>query len=331
LGLEQAGCVAGTVISGHVALDDATVALLRHERVPHRDHMFKVVEARPSRSDGTFALSVPDQMLPSASGERCELRYIVCARSEREAYGVPLVVTASAHPHVAGDPFAPERPLMSWDARHFHIELSDARLEGGGQLLGRVHRHGDWPPGEIVVTARCLECWRAATLAARGLPRWEFETLWERRHGIRTDPDSTWAPFEFELPQRLPPAVEATTLAWRYELITQRSVRYWFDETAAVTPLLHEGAALRRGGLEMTRLGGTRPDIYAQIVDTTRVEYRHAEIAAEQQKHAWRQRRTPLALPRTTGERTPPTRGRRSAWRAPPFGHPGHPGAAPRP
>ena len=137
---------------------------------------------------------------------------------------------------------------MSWDARHFHIELSDARLEGGGQLVGRVHRHGDWPSGEIAVRARCLECWRATTLAARGLPHWEFETLWERHHAILIDRDSTWAPFEFDVPQWLPPAVEATTFAWRYELITQRSVRYWFDETAAITPLLHEGAALRRGG-----------------------------------------------------------------------------------
>lgn len=249
LALDQAACVAGDVISGHVALDDdATVALLRHEHVPHGDYVFKVVEARPSPSDGTFVLSVPDQLLPSATGERCELRYTVHARSDREAADAPLVVTASARPHLAGDPFATERPLMSWDARHFHIELSDARLEGGGQLLGRVHRHGDWPPGEIAVTARCLECWRAATLAARGLPHWEFETLWVRHRAIRTDRDSTWAPFAFDLPQRLAPAGEATTFAWRYELITQRSVRYWFDETAAVTPLLHEAAALRRAG-----------------------------------------------------------------------------------
>jgi hypothetical protein len=187
-------------------------------------------------------------MLPSATGERCELRYIVCAHGDHGAAGAPLVVAASARPHLAGDPFATERLLVSWDARHFHIELSDARLEGGGHLIGRVHRHGDWPPGEITVRARCLECWRGAALAARGLPHWEFETLWERHRAIRTDRDPTWAPFEFDLPRWLPPAVEATTFAWRYELITQRSIRYWFDETAAVTPLLHEGAALRRGG-----------------------------------------------------------------------------------
>jgi hypothetical protein len=248
LSLDQAGCVAGAVICGHVALDDdPTVELLRHERVPLGEYVFKVVEVRPSQSNGTFALSVPDQMLPSATGQRCELRYSVCARSEREAAGAPLEVTASARPHLAGDPFATERPLMSWDARHFHIELSDARLEGGGQLVGRVHRHGDWPPGKIAVTARSQECWRAAALAVRGLPHWEFKTLWERHHPIRTDLDSMWVPFHFDLPQWLPPAVEATTLAWRYELIAQRSVRYWFDETAVITPLLHEGAALRRG------------------------------------------------------------------------------------
>ena len=135
-------------------------------------------------------------MLPQrdrSNGVSCDTASARAA--SREAAAAPFVVTARARPHLAGDPFATERPLMSWDARHFHIELSDARLEGGGQLVGRVHRHGDWPPGEIAVTARCLECWRAAALAARGLPHWEFETLWERHHPIRTDLDSTWAPF----------------------------------------------------------------------------------------------------------------------------------------
>ena len=85
LGLDQADCIAGTVISGHVApCDDATVALLRHERVPHGDYVFTVAEARPSPSDGTFALSLPDQMLPSATGQRCELRYIVGAHATTE-------------------------------------------------------------------------------------------------------------------------------------------------------------------------------------------------------------------------------------------------------
>ena len=261
LSLDQAGCVAGGVISGRVALDEvAKVELLRHERVPHGEYRFKVVEARPSRSDGTFALSVPDQMLPSAIGQRCDLRYSVCARGDREAARAPLEVTASARAHLAGDPFAPERPLMSWDARHFHIELADARVEGGGQLVGRVHRHGEWPAGEIAVKAHCLECWRAVALAVRGLPHWEFSTLWERHHVIHTDLESTWAPFQFDLPQWLPPAVEATTFAWRYELITQRSVRHWFDETAALTPLLHEGARLRRGD-SVDRLAGERASI----------------------------------------------------------------------
>jgi hypothetical protein len=44
----------------------------------------------------------------------------------------------------------------------------------------------------------------------------------------------------------LPPAVEARTIAWRYELRARRRVRHWFDETAALTPLLHEDAAPQR-------------------------------------------------------------------------------------
>jgi hypothetical protein len=59
-----------------------------------------------------------------------------------------------------------------------------------------------------------------------------------------TDPDASWAAFCFTLPDHLPPAVEARTIAWRYELRAQRHVRHWFNETAARTPLLHEDATL---------------------------------------------------------------------------------------
>jgi hypothetical protein len=73
------------------------------------------------------------------------------------------------------------------------------------------------------------------------IPHWSHQVLWDRREPVQTDPDASWAPFRFELPEWLPPAVEAATIAWRYELLAERDVRHWFKETAAVTPLLHEG------------------------------------------------------------------------------------------
>jgi hypothetical protein len=65
-------------------------------------------------------------------------------------------------------------------------------------------------------------------------------SLWEAEHPLAIDQDAGWAAFCFALPDRLPPAVEARTIAWRYELRAQRTVRHWFNETAALTPLLHE-------------------------------------------------------------------------------------------
>ena len=74
-------------------------------------------------------------------------------------------------------------------------------------------------------------------MASPSAPQWRSSSLWEQTRRLRIDPDATRAPFAFELPDDLPPAVEATTIAWRYELVAQRNVRHWFNETAAVTPL----------------------------------------------------------------------------------------------
>ena len=241
--LDHARCTAGDALSGRVLAldDDASVALLRLERLPHDDRVFEVAGARASPPDGTFTLAVPCDALPSTEGEQCRLRYIVCARTaDPDVDSAELVVQAKARPHLDCGSARADRLLANWEAAHFHIELSDAQLEGGGRLAGRVHRHGPCPAGTIVVTARCVECWCASGLAAQRMPLWCASPMWERLRHLRIDPDATWAPFEFELPNGLPPAVEASTLAWRYELVAQRSVRHWFDETAALTALLHE-------------------------------------------------------------------------------------------
>jgi hypothetical protein len=236
--LDRGRWAAGDAVTG-TALGVPSVALLRVERRPHHRRELTIAEAPASRPDGAFRLTIPDAALPSTAGERCALAYLVLARGADVAACADLVVVATSRPHVAAGSFAADRLLADWDARHFHIELSDAQLRGGGRITGRVHRHGSWAPGTIVVTARCLECWIASSLPSR-TPHWNTETLWEQAHPLRIDPDATWAPFEFELPGALPSAVEASTIAWRYELRAERSVPHWFDETAALTPLLFE-------------------------------------------------------------------------------------------
>jgi hypothetical protein len=253
LTLDRPRCAAGDTVSGRVARPDtaAWVALLRLERIPHAERAVEVAGASALPLDGSFTLTLPQEALPSTAGERCALRYVVCARGAGWTDAAELVVTASARPHVDVGSRA-DRMMASWDARHFHIELWDARLEGGGMLAGRVHCHGRWPAGAMVVKARCTECWRSTTPASRGLPCWQDALLWEDTQPLDIRPDATWAPFGFDLPGRLPRAVEASTLAWRYELVAQRSVRHWIDETAALTALLHDsvspGKTMRQAG-----------------------------------------------------------------------------------
>ena len=237
LRLDHAQCAAGDTVVGTVA-GGARVAILRVERRPHNIRVLKIAEAPATPPTGAFRLSVPDDALPSTAGERCTCSYLVRARTADAARCMDLVVMATASPHLVSGSWPPDRLLANWDARHFHIELLDAELHGGGRLSGRVHRHATWTAEPIVVTARCLECWTASAPAYRGVPQWHTAPLWEDARPVRVDPDATWAPFGFELPDRLPTAVEASTIAWRYELIARRHVRHWFDETAALTPLL---------------------------------------------------------------------------------------------
>jgi hypothetical protein len=244
LELDRARCDGGDTVSGDVVglADSASVAILRLERRRDRYREFTVAETQISPPGGAFRLTLPQVALPSTNGKQCALRYVVCARTVAGAAYADLVVVASARPHLDAGLWRADRLLANWDARHFHIELADARLEGSGWLAGRVHRHRRWATGAIVVTARCLECWRCHAVASRAAPQWQAVPLWEHAVPLRVDADATWAPFRFAFPDGLPSAVEASTIAWRYELLAQRDVPHWLNETAAITPLLHEQA-----------------------------------------------------------------------------------------
>jgi hypothetical protein len=245
LELDRPRCWAGETVSGRVrwCADVASVALVRVEQHNRRSRAFAVARAAVTAPERRFELAVPDSALPSAAGRDCGLRYVVLAGRSADIPCAELEVMASGEPHLTARRSHVDRLLSGWAARHFHIELAEAQLAGGGAVRGRVHRHGSWPAGTIAVDARCLEFWRLSAPTDPRLPQWSHQVLWERRQPVPIDPDASWAPFRFDLPAGLPPAVEATTIAWRYELLAERDVRHWFNETAAVTPLLHEGPA----------------------------------------------------------------------------------------
>ncbi|TML08122.1 MAG: hypothetical protein E6G41_02975 [Actinobacteria bacterium] len=243
--LDDGCCAAGDTISGTVGglTGGGSVALIRVERRPRHRRELTIAEVPATWPGDPFRLTVPDAALPSTAGEQCALAYVVRARDAGASACVDVVVVASARPRVARGSFPADRLLANWDARHFHIELSEAQLHGGGRVTGRIHRHGTWAPGTIIVTAQCLECWTSSSALPHGAPPpWHVVPLWKQAQPLPVDPDATWAPFGFELPDGLPRAVEAPTIAWRYELRAQRIVPHWFDETAALTPLLFPGA-----------------------------------------------------------------------------------------
>jgi hypothetical protein len=242
LELDRGRCSAGETLLGSLRGrgDDAAVELVRVEQHKQRRCGYTVARAAVSRRAGRFALAIPAGALPTATGRDCALHYLVGPGDARDAPCAELVVVASARPHLDTGPAHLDRLLSSWDARHFHIELAEAGLTGGGRLRGRVHRHGSWAPGPIVVRARCLEVWRTTGPADPRIPQWRHAVLWQQEQPVPIEPESHWAPFCFDLPDDLPPAVEGATIAWRYELLAERGGRHWFKETAALTPLLHE-------------------------------------------------------------------------------------------
>ena len=128
-------------------------------------------------------------------------------------------------------------------------------LGGGGAIEGRVHRDRELSAGPIIVRARCIEAWREAPprvplVPARHsmrLPRWHDRTLWSCEIVLDGLADARWAPFAFALPEGLPPAIEARSVAWRYEIEARRPLRLRFDERAISVPLRYRAMLLEPG------------------------------------------------------------------------------------
>jgi hypothetical protein len=219
------------------------VALVRVERRPCGESVVLLDEQELEERYGVLELTIPPGALPTAMGTRCALSHAVQVQAHGVIARAGLEVSAEARPHVAKGSSGGDPLVAGWDARHFHLELAGASLRGGGWIAGRIHRHGSWCSRAIAVRARCDECWRPGGAVARGMPFWHARTLWVAEAVIDLDPDTPWAPFSFDLPPGLPPAVEARTIAWRYELRASRRRNHRPGETAALTPLLYDERA----------------------------------------------------------------------------------------
>jgi hypothetical protein len=248
---------AGQTLVGEVlcAPGPVTVALVRIEQTPsgQRVHSCQETLAIPASSelDATtarvaFELEVPDDVVPSAGGAQCSLAYGLracpCGGAPPELRWAAVEVLARGRPHVERRIDRFDRFIAQVPARTFHVELNDARLAGGGYIAGRVHRHGPRPLGTMEVTVRCTEAWRARPPWRGAPPDWDENVLWTASAPVRFDDDRRWTRFRYEIPAGLPPATEATTVAWRYELVVSRRLRHWPDQHATLTPLLFEAA-----------------------------------------------------------------------------------------
>jgi hypothetical protein len=240
---------AGAALTGEVVGFGGVVdvALVRHERVPGREVAVRCAETT-LRGAGRrrFGLDVPEDALPTVRGHGCAIDYELEAREplgDGSRATAPVTVGASRRPHLDAADIAPaDRLIVNAAAKHHHLELADAELRGGGRIVGRIHRHGPWVSDALIVEATCVEAWRALLPTLAGVPHWERRLLWSTEATVETDPDRMWVPFAFDLPAGLPPAVEARSLAWRYEIGARRHTRFGVDECAVITPLLFESA-----------------------------------------------------------------------------------------
>jgi hypothetical protein len=138
-----------------------------------------------------------------------------------------------------------ERLVASFAGRRMHLELSHAELCGGGRIEGRVHVDRSPAPGRLVAIVRCLESWRVTPPPGRwivrgrgnAIPQWRHATWYEQQIALEPLGAAHWRAFAFDLPSCLPPAVEARSIAWRYEVEVRRAVRFGFDDRAVITPL----------------------------------------------------------------------------------------------
>jgi hypothetical protein len=138
-----------------------------------------------------------------------------------------------------------ERFVASFSGRRMHLELSYADLRGGGRIEGRAHVDRAPARGALLAFVRCIESWRVSPRPGRwvlhgranAIPIWRQELWFEEHAELEPLDGAHWRAVSFDLPDWLPPAVEARSIAWRYEVEVRRSVRFGPDDRAVITPL----------------------------------------------------------------------------------------------
>jgi hypothetical protein len=245
--LDTPEVAAGDLLSGRAPGGASEVELVRRERTPGACGSFHVCLAELA-ADGAFEVAVPADTPPTWTTDRCELTYGVIARrggrrSERAAVAEEVRITGG-RVQAQMDDYPRDRLIASFDARSFHVELSDAVLCGGGWLRGRVHGDDAQTPPGMLAMARLLECWRVDRgWNVRYQPMWREKCLWEAEPApAEWLEGSTWAPFEFAVPPGMPPGVEGRLLAWRYEVEARRPSRFVPAQRAVVTPIGFQAA-----------------------------------------------------------------------------------------
>ena len=245
LDVRPTAAVAGGPVEGELRGlgGPADVTLLRIETCPSGKLATAMGTTRvdPVAGRAHFALAIPEQTPPVRAGRRCKLGFAVRARSpvsgrRRVQVTMPVDIEGGERPiHEAG--YLYDRMIASFPARHFHIELADALLEGGGHIDGRVHVQRG--VRRLEVLARCQEIWRTNFRIRnhRQPPLWRSELLWSDAIAFDCEPDRTWHPFSFALPAGLPAAVEGYIISWRYEIEVRRRGRFRRLERAVATPL----------------------------------------------------------------------------------------------
>jgi hypothetical protein len=268
LALSEARAAAGAVIHGRArpvhGSARVTVELVRIEASPSGSASY-LLERGVVAEDGAFTLAIPDGAPPDVQGRDCSLQYAlrVAAGDDEllQAFSVDALTEASLPEQLdpAERAALSERFVASFPGRRMHLELSHADLRGGGRIAGRAHVHRAPARGRLVASIRCLESWRVTPRPGRwilqgrpnGISMWRHETWFEASEELEPLDADNWRGFSFALPDWLPPAVEARSIAWRYEVEVRRSVRLGPDERAVLTPL---------GFVDVSGIAGARAD-----------------------------------------------------------------------
>ena len=237
---------AGSPLEGEVlgARGTVTVMLRRVEVSPAGSfgRSLGVARLRVDGDASVFELPTPRDAPPPSVGPQCRLGYLVAASdggSKRRAREVAVPVEITGGEHAIHDSMHFDRIVPSQPGRHFHLELADLSLQGGGHLAGRVHVEPELGQGSFSVVARGEEAWRTniRLRTRRQPPLWDSKCIWEQELTVEFTPDRRWSPFRFDIPGHLPPAVEGHAIAWRYEISAERLPRGLLSNRAVVTPL----------------------------------------------------------------------------------------------